>query len=238
MHRLGTPPAPSRTGWPVAPPHWPPRTANPRPGRCTRTVPQASGTRAVWGRHVGSVAAHRYRSSGAQVRGPRAAGSSVRSVYTVLRLALDGVVRDGLVAKKCGGCREAAGCGAQGGQTHRQRGRDRAAERCRRVGCREMLVPSPPPRCRGEALGLRWTDIDLDAGLVDRARHPRAHRRQARGVRTQDRRSRRSALRWWRCCGRAASSKPPNGCTRVISGPTADSYSPRSSGHRSNRATW
>jgi len=40
-----------------------------------------------------------------------------------------------------------------------------------------------------------------------------------------------------RCCGRAASSKPPNGCTRVISGPTADSYSPRSSGHRSNRAT-
>ena len=104
--------------------------------------------------------------------------------------------------------------------------------------CRDMLVLIAATEMpRGEALALRWTDIDLDAGLVDRAQHPRAHRRQARGVRTQDRRSRRSALRWWRCCGRAASSKPPNGCTRVISGPTADSCSPRSSGHRSNRAT-
>jgi integrase len=34
---------------------------------------------------------------------------------------------------------------------------------------------------RGEALALRWTDIDLDAGLVERARHARAHRRQAGG---------------------------------------------------------
>ena len=173
MHRLGTPPAPSRTGWPVAPPHWPPRTANPRPGRCTRTVPQASGTRGVWGRHVGSVAAHRYRSSGAQVRGPRAAGSSVRSVYTVLRLALDGVVRDGLVAKN-------------------------AAAVVKRLGV-----------ARREA--RHTANVDVTALL--------------------------NAADGLRCCGRAASSKPPNGCTRVISGPTADSYSPRSSGHRSNRAT-
>ena len=86
-----------------------------------------------------------------------------------------------------------------------------AADRLRSRDMLVLIAATEMPR--GEALALRWTDIDLDAGLVDRAQHPRAHRRQARGVRTQDRRSRRSALRWWRCCGRAASSKPPNGCT-------------------------
>ena len=136
-------------------------------------MPQASGTGVVWGDHVGSVAAHRYRSSGAQVRGPRAAGSSVRSVYTVLRLALDGVVRDGLVAKN-------------------------AAAVVKRLG---------------------------------------VARREARHAATVDVTALLNAADGLRCCGRAASSKPPNGCTRVISGPTADSYSPRSSGHRSNRAT-
>ena len=39
---------------------------------------------------------------------------------------------------------------------------------------------------RGEALALRWTDVDLDAGLLTVRGDPRAHRRQAGGVRTQD----------------------------------------------------
>ena len=38
--------------------------------------------------------------------------------------------------------------------------------------CRDMLVLIAATEMpRGEALALRWTDIDLDAGLVDRARH-------------------------------------------------------------------
>jgi integrase len=48
--------------------------------------------------------------------------------------------------------------------------------------CCDMLVLIAATEMpRGEALALRWTDIDLDAGLVERARHARAHRRQAGG---------------------------------------------------------
>jgi integrase len=124
------------------------------------------------------------------------------------------VVRDGLVTKNAAAVVKRLGVArteARHAATVDVTALLNAADRLR---CRDMLVLIAATEMpRGEALGLRWTDIDLDAGLVDRARHPRAHRRQARGVRTQDRRSRRSALRWWRCCGRAASSKPPNGWT-------------------------
>jgi integrase len=49
--------------------------------------------------------------------------------------------------------------------------------------CCEMLVLIAATEMpRGEALALRWTDIDLDAGLIERARHLRAHRRQAGDV--------------------------------------------------------
>ena len=44
-----------------------------------------------------------------------------------------------------------------------------------RLGCAAATCwcSSPLPRCpAARAIALRWTDIDLDAGLVNRARHP------------------------------------------------------------------
>jgi integrase len=80
--------------------------------------------------------------------------------------------------------------------------------------CRDILVLIAVTEMpRGEALALRWNDIDLDAGLLTvRGTLGRIGGKLAVSEPKTDR-SRRSALRWWRCCGRAASSKPPNGCT-------------------------
>ena len=158
MHRLGTPPAPSRTGWPVAPPHWPPRTANPRPGRCTRTVPQASRTGVVW-----AITLDRLRPTDieALVLKCEDRGLPVHRCARCTRCC--GWHWTGWSAtgwwQKCGGCREAAGCGAQGGQTHRQRGRDRAAERCRRVA----MLRTRRKQQAAERLhaGDQWTDCGL-----------------------------------------------------------------------------
>ena len=109
-------------------------------------------------------------------------------MYTVLRLAFHGVVRDGLVTKNAAAVVKRLGVArteARHAATVDVTALLNAADGLR---CRDMLVLIAATEMpRGEALGLRWTDIDLDAGLVDRARHPRAHRRQARGVRTQDR---------------------------------------------------
>ena len=143
----------------MAPPHWPSRTVNPRPGRCTRTVPQASGTRGVWGRSrwigCGPPISKLWCSS-ARTAGCRFIGAL--GVHGVAAgIGRGGPRRAG--GKKCGGCREAAGCGAQGGQTRRQRGRDRAAERCRRVA----MLRTRRKQQAAERLhaGDQWTDCGL-----------------------------------------------------------------------------
>jgi len=91
--------------------------------------------------------------------------STIRSVYTVLRTALDGAVRDGLLArnpaalvKRPGIERADAGYLDASAVTAVLK----AAEGSRYHPVL-LLIASTGLR-RGEALALRWTDIDLEAG--------------------------------------------------------------------------
>jgi integrase len=93
--------------------------------------------------------------------------SSVRSVYTVLRLALDAAVRDGLVAKN------PAAVVKRPGVARREARHAAAVDVTALLNAAEglryrdvlVLIAATGMR-RGEALALRWTDVDLDAGLL------------------------------------------------------------------------
>ena len=93
--------------------------------------------------------------------------SSVRSVYTVLRLALDGAVRDGLLA------RNPAAVVKRPGVARREARHAAAVDVIALLNAADglryrdvlVLIAATGMR-RGEALAVRWTDIDLDAGLL------------------------------------------------------------------------
>ena len=189
----------------------------------------------------GPVAAHRYRSSGAQCRDRGLSDSSVRSVYTVLRLALDGAVRDGLLA------RNPAAVVKRPGVARREARHAAAVDVTALLNAAEglryrdvlVLIAATGMR-RGEALALRWTDIDLDAGLLTvRGTLGRVGGKLVVSEPKTDR-SRRTVplgaplVAMLRA---AASSRPPNNSAQPTSGRTRVWCSPPSSGHRSSRAT-
>jgi integrase len=93
--------------------------------------------------------------------------SSVRSVYTVARLALDGAVRDGLLARNPAAVVKRPGVARR--EAKHAAAVDVTALLTAADGLRYrdalVLIAATGMR-RGEALALRWTDIDLDAGLV------------------------------------------------------------------------
>ena len=93
----------------------------------------------------------------------------------------------------------------------------------------------------GEALALRWTDVDLDAGLLTvRGTLGRVGGKLVVSEPKTDRSRRTVPLGapWWRCCaGTAPQQKPPNNSAQATSGRTRAWCSPPSSGHRSIRAT-
>jgi integrase len=93
--------------------------------------------------------------------------STVRSVYTVLRVALDGAIRDGLLA------RNSAAVVKRPGLARREAKHATAVDvtpllkaadglRYRDV----LLLIAATGMRRGEALALHWSDVDLDNGTV------------------------------------------------------------------------
>jgi hypothetical protein len=113
--------------------------------------------------------------------------SSVRSVYTVLRLALDGAVRDQLLA------RNPAAVVKRLGVARREAVHASAVDVTALLNAAEGLrYRDVPGADRGDRdAPRRGASVALDRPRprrrsVDRAGHPRAHRRQAGGVRAQD----------------------------------------------------
>jgi integrase len=93
--------------------------------------------------------------------------NTVREIYTVARLALDGAVRDGLIA------RNPAAVVARPGVARREARHlaagDVTALLAATAGSRHhdalMLIAATELRC-GEALGLSWEHVDLDAATL------------------------------------------------------------------------
>ena len=93
--------------------------------------------------------------------------STIRSVYTVLRLALDGAVRDGLLGRNPAALvkrpgverREATHLDAAG-----VTGLLVAAEGSRYHGALTLIAGTGLRK--GECLGLHWSDVDLDAATL------------------------------------------------------------------------
>lgn len=93
--------------------------------------------------------------------------STIRSVYGVLRAGLDGAVRDGLLAKNPAAAVQRPGVARQE-VTHLEPG-DVAAILAAASGSRYhlalVLIATTGLR-RGEALAVRWRDVDLDAEVL------------------------------------------------------------------------
>jgi integrase len=93
--------------------------------------------------------------------------ATIRQTYTVLRAGLDGAVRDGLLAKN------PAAVVKRPGVARREARYASAVDINKLLLCAEglryrnalVLVAATGLR-RGEALALRWTDVDLDLGLL------------------------------------------------------------------------
>lgn len=103
----------------------------------------------------------------AELRTVGKSSSTIRSVYTVLRQLLDTAVRDGLLA------RNPAAAVPRPKATHRE------VEALDAAGVRALLEAASGHRLyalivvlahcglrRGEALALRWEDVDLEAGRI------------------------------------------------------------------------
>jgi integrase len=94
--------------------------------------------------------------------------STIRTTYTVLRSGLDGAVRDGLLARN-----PAASVKRPGVERREARHLDagdvnallRAAEGSRYHPV--LVLIAGTGLWRGEALALRWSDVDLDAGTLN-----------------------------------------------------------------------
>jgi integrase len=93
--------------------------------------------------------------------------ATIRQVYTVLRAGLDGAVRDGLLAKN------PAAAVKRPGVARKEARHVSAVDVTKLLLCAEglryrnvlMLVAGTGMR-RGEALALRWSDVDLDGGVL------------------------------------------------------------------------
>jgi integrase len=101
------------------------------------------------------------------LRSAKLSDSTIRSIYTVLRLGLDGAVRDGLLARNPAASVQRPGV-ARKGAAHLDPQRVtellRAAESSR-YHTALLLIATSGLR-RGEVLALRWSDVDLDAGVL------------------------------------------------------------------------
>jgi integrase len=93
--------------------------------------------------------------------------STVRQVYTVARTALDGAVRDGLIARNPAALVARPGVARQ--EAKHLDGQDVSALLAAAHGSRYypalQLIAATGLR-KGEALALHWSHIDLDAGLL------------------------------------------------------------------------
>jgi integrase len=95
------------------------------------------------------------------------ADSTIRQIYTVLRLGLDGAVRDGLLARNPAASVQRPGV-ARKEAVHLDPQRVTellAAAEGARYYTPLLLIATTGLR-RGEALALRWSDVDLDAGVL------------------------------------------------------------------------
>jgi integrase len=94
--------------------------------------------------------------------------STIRSIYTVLRMGLDGAVRDGLLARNPAASVQRPGVARQeAAHLDPQRVTELlAAAESSRYHTALLLIATTGLR-RGECLALRWADdVDLDAGTV------------------------------------------------------------------------
>lgn len=112
--------------------------------------------------------AHHVEALTAELRDDRGlAESTVRSAFLVLQMAIDGAVRDGLLAVNP--CKLAARPKVEPKEArYLDAAEARAlvdAARSSRYYPAVVLVATTGLR-RGEALGLRWSDVDLDAGIA------------------------------------------------------------------------
>ncbi|MDO8120638.1 site-specific integrase [Isoptericola sp. b490] len=126
----------------------------------------------IIGRSIGDTTLDRLKPSDVErfvldLRDAGKAQATVRQVYTVLRAILDAAVRDGLIARN-----PAAQVARPGVDRHDARYLTRdevdrllaAAEGTRYAPVLELLAFTGMRR--GEALALRWDDIDFDARLI------------------------------------------------------------------------
>jgi len=93
--------------------------------------------------------------------------STIRSTYTVLRLGLDGAVRDGLLARNPAvSVQRPAVARKEAAHLDPRRVTELlAAAESSRYHTALLLVATTSLR-RGECLGLQWSDVDLDAGTL------------------------------------------------------------------------
>jgi integrase len=121
---------------------------------------------------IGQTSLAKLRPSGVEklilaLRSAGLADSTIRQVYTVLSLGLDGAVRDGLLARNPAASVQRPGVARkEAGHLDPQRVIEllAAAERSR-YHTALLLIATTGLR-RGEALALRWSDVDLDAGVL------------------------------------------------------------------------
>jgi len=101
------------------------------------------------------------------LRSAKLADSTIRQIYTVLRLGLDGAVRDGLLARNPATSVQRPGV-ARKEAAHLDPQRVTqllVAAETSRYHTALLLIATTGLR-RGEALALRWSDTDLDAGVL------------------------------------------------------------------------
>lgn len=101
------------------------------------------------------------------LRSAELADSTIRQIYTVLRLGLDGAVRDGLLARNPAASVQRPGVARkEAAHLDPQRVTELlAAAKDSRYHTALLLIATTGLR-RGEALALRWSDVDLDAGVL------------------------------------------------------------------------
>ncbi len=93
--------------------------------------------------------------------------ATIRQTYTVLRAGLDGAVRDGLLAKNPAAAVKRPGIA-------RREARHASAVDVNKLllcadglrYCNVLVLIAATGLRRGEALALRWSDVDLDAGML------------------------------------------------------------------------
>ena len=94
--------------------------------------------------------------------------ATIRQIYTVLRAGLDGAVRDGLLAKN------PAAAVKRPGVARREARHVEAVDVSKLLLCAEglryrnaLVLAAGTGMRRGEVAGLHWSDVDLDAGMLN-----------------------------------------------------------------------